>query len=357
MTSSAKLETIDVDPRRDPQWRFLQAHGGSLFTSSAWITAVAGTYELTPAARLLIASDGTACAGVAYCTVDDLRGRRIVSFPFSDYHEPLGRSSRDVANLLQTFTGGLPARFRMPDDRVPDNVEGVGFTARRDLLTHRIAVDASVDSETRFAALHPKVRQNIRRSRRAGIETDLSSEVGQIREFYDLHVEVRTRKYGLLPQPFSFFEAIHDAFAPSGALTVAIARHEGRAIAGIVYLEVGDTLYYKFNASNADELNVRPNEELVWAGMEICTERGLTGIDLGVSDTDQIGLVRYKRKLAQDEREVVTLLATGADPDPCTERVAEASALLPRLTELFTDEAVPLDIAERAGSLLYRYFV
>lgn len=357
MTTQVQPATIEVDPRSDARWEALQPHGGSLFTTSAWITAVTEVYGLTPSARLLIDQDGTARAGIAYCVVDDLRGRRVVSFPFSDYHEPLGACLSDVAVLLGTFIGGSPVRFRIPDRRLPEGIADTGFTERRSLLGHRIVVDLAADSKARFAALHPKVRQNIRRSRRAGVETELSSDLDRLREFYDLHVDVRTRKYGLLPQPFAFFEAIHGAFAPSGRLTVATARYEGRAIAGIVYLEVGDTLYYKFNASNADELNVRPNEDLVWAGIEICAERRLTGIDLGVSEVEQDGLVRYKRKLAHVERDVVTLLTDGAEPDPFAERSAEVSALLSQLTELFTDDAVPHAVAEQAGALLYKYFI
>ncbi len=347
---------VEVDPRTDARWDALQNDGGSLFTSAPWIGAVAEAYDLEPSARLLVDEAGGVLAGVAYCALDDIRGRRLVSFPFSDYHELLGRSAADLAELLGSFVGETPVRFRIPDRCVPGDAAGLGFTEHRDLLRHSIVVDRTIDDEQRFAALHTKVRQNIRKSQRAGITTEMSSGLDQLREFYELHVGVRTRKYRLLPQPFAFFEAIHRAFAPSGALTVALARHEGQAIAGIVYLELGDTLYYKFNASAAEELNVRPNEQLVWAGMERCVERGLSRIDLGISDIDQDGLVHYKRKLAQEESEVVTLTAAGSTPDPFAARAAEVGALLPQLTDLFTTTGVSAEVAERAGELLYRYF-
>lgn len=355
MAASGTASTVEVDPRTDERWADLQRRGGGLFTSPAWARAVTGAYPFTPSARLLVNGAGEATAGIAYCEIDDIRGRRIVSFPFADYHQPLGGTPAERAELLRTFSGPVSARFRVPEGAVSEPL-GEPFERRSDLLMHRIEVDPSLAPDDQFEVLHPKVRQNIRRSRRAGIETELSHDPAALREFYDLHVSVRTRKYRLLPQPFSFFESIYDAFASSGGLTVALARHEGRAIAGIVYLEYGDTLYYKFNASDADGLNVRPNEQLVLAGTQICAERGLTGVDLGISDTDQEGLVRYKRKFAHTEVPVVTLTTPASVTDPCSAQAGAVGALLPQLTDLFTDEAVPAAVAERAGALLYRYF-
>lgn len=345
---------IEIDPCSDEQWERLQLHGGSLFTSSAWLSAVGEAYGLEPTARLLLDDAGRPSAGVAYCLVDDLRGRRLVSFPFSDYHEPLGARPVDVVRLLSTFSGGTPSRFRMPVSRVQPEDPPDGFECRSHLLLHRMEI-AGTTAEERFAALHPKVRQNIRRSRNAGVQVDIGSDIDRVRDFYDLHLATRTRKYRLLPQPFDFFEAIHRHFAPSGALVVALARLDGRAIAGVVYIEVGGTLYYKFNASAAEDLTTRPNEQLVLAGVEQCAARGLNAIDLGISEVDQPGLVRYKRKLASTEAEVVTLQTT-ARSDEQHRHGADFGALLPRLTELFTDDRVPPDVAERAGALLYRYF-
>lgn len=347
---------VEIDPRFDPRWQHLQSHGGSLFTTPAWITAVTATYELRPSARLAVEPDGSVLAGVAYCELHDLRGHRLVSFPFSDFQEPLGASRADVGALLDSFLEGPPATFEVPQHRMPDSELVARFERRADLLQHRIEIDPETDAEKRFSDLHPKVRQNIRRSRRGGVEIELSSDLDALREFYDLHVRVRARKYRLLPQPFEFMKQIHAAFAQNGELTVALARLNGRAIAGVVYLEAGGTLYYKFNASDADQLDVRPNEDLVWAGLEHCVDRGLTGIDLGVSNMDQDGLLRYKRKLADAEQVVVTLRTPGFGSLNEEGPAAEAAALFPELTAILTDERMPLDLVEHAGSMLYRYF-
>ena len=75
-------------------------------------------------------------------------------------------------------------------------------------------------------------------------------------------------------------------------------------------------------------------------------------MDLGASDHDQPGLIRFKRGYASDEREIQTL-ASGPPLDPT---LHEFRALLTRLVDALTHEAVPDGLAEQASAALYRYF-
>lgn len=347
-----------IDPLTDPTWAKLHGGQSTLFSSNAWLRAVAQTYDLKPVAAVGVDDDGNPAGGIAYCTIDDGLGQRVVSFPFSDFQDPVGEPGAAAEAINSVAQGDLPVRFKIPAGSLPsDSVPAVDTdrfpTQRRDLLHHIIDV-TDEDAETQFASLNSQVRQNIRKGRRAGIEVEMRSDLAAVRQFFDLHVGVRTRKYRLLPQPYRFFEAIYESFSDQDHIRVALAKLDGKVVAGIVYIECGDTLYYKFNASDAGELKVRPNELLIWAGIEHCIERGLHGIDLGVSDTDQPGLVRYKRKFAHQEQEVVTLDRPAAgEPDA---RIAELRASFGQLTQLLTDERVPADISEQAGAVLYRYF-
>jgi len=343
--------TIDqINPCSDVRWTELQRHGGSLFTSEPWLRAVASTYGLEPLARILTDATGTPLAGLAFCELDDPLGRRRVSFPFSDFHGPVG-DLEYAGVVLDSFDDDLPTRLRIPADRLPRHDKDCYPTVDTTLLHHTIDVSHELTPEQIFASLKPAVRQNIRKSQRAGVSVELRRDLGAIRTFYDLHVGVRAGKYRLLPQPFEFFRALHEAFEATNQIVVALAELEGRAIAGVLYIESGATLYYKFNASASDELSVRPNEQLLLAGMELCLERGLHSIDLGVSDTDQPGLIRYKRKFAQREQDVITLRSAAPVDDSAILRET-----LGQLTELLTDPRVPRSVAEDAGALLYRYF-
>lgn len=349
------VASSEIDPLDDPRWEDLNTRGGTLFSSSPWLRAVADTYGLKPRAKVVQDASGELVAGLAYCRIDDMLGPRLISFPFSDFQEPVGdpgRAGPAIQALIDEATDGAPIRLRIPDDRLPELATELFPHQDRELLHHRIAV-SETDPDKQFAALNGQVRQNIRRSRRDGLHVEMRSDLDAVRMFYDLHVGVRTMKYRLLPQPFRFFESLHAVFAPHDRLRVALATFDGRAVAGIFYIEWGDTLYYKFNASAADGLSVRPNEALIWAGMEHCLQRGLSKIDLGVSDTDQPGLVRYKRKFAGFEQEVVTLKTA---PPAASPHSGELRTLFGNLTDLFTDPGVPSAVAEAAGDVLYRYF-
>ena len=344
----------DIDPLTDPAWESLHVSTQStLFSSPLWLRAVADTYGLKPLARVAFDHDHQPLGGIAYCSVDDPLGERIISFPFSDFQDPVGNLDAVAEAAASLADPTKPIRLRIPDNRLPALDQQLFPNVER-LLLHHIVTVTGDDADTQFAALHSQVRQNIRKARRAGIEVELRSDLDAVRTFYDLHVGVRTRKYRLLPQPFSFFESLHATFAPADHLRVALAVLDGRPVAGIIYIECGSTLYYKFNASDVDGLKVRPNELLVWAGIEHCIERGLTGIDLGVSDTDQPGLIRYKRKFAQFEQEVATITGTAAVTSP---QVSDLKSTFGQLTKLLTDPSVPADISEQAGAVLYRYFV
>ena len=72
-----------------------------------------------------------------------------------------------------------------------------------------------------------------------------------------------------------------------------------------------------------------------------------------MSDLDQPGLVRYKKKFTTQERRVSVLRRVGVGP---AGRALEAGGTLGPLTALLTATDVPAAITEQAGDLLYRYF-
>jgi len=119
-----------------------------------------------------------------------------------------------------------------------------------------------------------------------------------------------------------------------------------------VFLECGDTLYYKFNASV--ERDGCPNDLLVWEGIRIGQRRGLKLFDFGASDLDQPGLLRYKRKFATIERRIFRLQYK---PEGYLDRRASAAnEALKSITYLLTDPGVPDRITQAAGGDFYALF-
>jgi CelD/BcsL family acetyltransferase involved in cellulose biosynthesis len=170
---------------------------------------------------------------------------------------------------------------------------------------------------------------------------------------HGLHVLLRKNKYGYLAQPQEFFERIWQEFAPDGRCATLVASVDGHVVAAALFLEWNGALYYKFGASLAEHLHLRPNDAIYWTGIRLALDRGLDLVDWGLSDLDQPGLVRFKRKWATIERRLLTLRSGTPAPRPGAREFGDT---LTALTGLLTGPTVPDDVTARAGALLYRYF-
>jgi CelD/BcsL family acetyltransferase involved in cellulose biosynthesis len=167
-----------------------------------------------------------------------------------------------------------------------------------------------------------------------------------------LHVLLRKNKYGLLAQPIELFERIWQEFSENDGIVTLLARVDGDIVAGAVFLIWKDVLYYKFGASLAESLRLRPNDAVAWTALKWASERNLRMLDWGLSDLNPPGLVGYKRKWANEERRIITVRSAGWEEA----QNRESGHLLEELTHLLTGGDVPDHITERAGALLYRYF-
>jgi CelD/BcsL family acetyltransferase involved in cellulose biosynthesis len=339
-----------VDPRTDPLWRRLtEGPQGSLFTSPPWISALSDCYGFQPTARVGVDPSGRPESGLVWMDVQDLRGRRRLALPFSDRADPIVRDTEAWATVAtDALAGDLPFTVRCLDAnpaQADPRLTTVGQAA-----WHLTPLDRTPDEL--HAAFRPQTRRNLATAERAGVEIVLSADRTAIAEYHRLHVQLRKRKYRMLAQPLAFFDRIWQAFAPADGIRTALALVAGQPVAGAVYLVWHDTVYYKFGASQAEFLPLRPNDALHWHVMGWAHARGLRALDWGLSDLDQPGLCAYKRKWASVERRICTLNAGG----PPAGRSEEIERTLRTVTELLTDPAVPDDVTDRGGSALYRLF-
>ncbi|HET7034691.1 MAG TPA: GNAT family N-acetyltransferase [Thermomicrobiaceae bacterium] len=346
------ITRVRVDPTTDPVWqRLLQRHPAGLFHSPEWLRVLPATYGLAVESLVLLDDSGEPEAGLPYCVLSDPRGERVASLPFSDYCDPLVSTSEQWQALADGLLAlGLPVSLRCLHNAVP--LDDARFPLIKRAHWHGLDLDRSLDDL--WMAIDPAARRAIRKAERSGLTVRLAQGEDDLRAFFALHLGIRKYKYGLLAQPFRFFQAIREQFVDSGRFALMLAEMDGEAVGGVLYLAWGETLYYKFSASSLSRLELRPTDLLIWEGIRHAKERGLRRIDLGLSDWDQDGLVRYKRKFASREGTISFLHHASARP--ATEAEQEVGALLGRLTGLFTDPSVPDPISERAGALLYRYF-
>jgi CelD/BcsL family acetyltransferase involved in cellulose biosynthesis len=347
------MDIVCIDPRTDVLWRKLvEEHESDAFHSPGWLRALGDTYDFDVRAYVLVDEAGQPVAGIPFGRIADIRGQRIVTLPFSDYCDPLvGKVEhwqRLIEPLLQEHS---PFTIRCVHSSLP--LEDERFTLVNKAHWH--GMDLRPDLDALWSGLDSSARRAIRKAEKLGVVVHRAQEESTLRAFFEMHLGIRKYKYRLLAQPYRFFENIWRHCIQDGHGALLVAAYEGNLIGGALFLEWKDRLYYKFNASIQAELAVRPNDLVIWRGIQYGKAQGHTFLDFGLSDWDQDGLVRYKRKFATEEK-TISFLRCSPNGGP-TPQVQQVVTLLPQIIQLFTDEAVPDQVTEKAGDVLYQFFV
>lgn len=344
------MNIVEIDPIKDEAWAILVAEFDSdVFHSPAWMQVLADTYGFEPRAVALVDDLGTPTAGLAYCHVNGMKGERLVSLPFSDFCDPLISDEEDMRIITDRLTSsGYPVTLRLLRNKL----------VLRDPRFHEIGdakwhgIDLSRDPDQIWQDLSSSARRAIRKAGSSNLNVRPAEDESDLRAFYELHLRVRKYRYRLLAQPYTFFTNISHRFLQDEDGVLLLAEVGGQIIGGVLFLTWKDKLYYKFNAWDPDYSALRPNDAVMWMGIGHGTKNDLSLLDLGLSDSDQEGLIRYKQKYATEGRDIQAV--TSADPEDSGDR--ESWSFLPRLVDLLTADDVPDGTTERAGDLLYRMF-
>jgi len=349
---SGRLQVVTIDPTTDPRWeQLLAGRRADIFHSPPWLRTLRDAYDLAIESRILIDAHDQPVAGFVYSAVVDVMDPRVVSLPFSDFCDPLASTSSEWAAVTAgLLTEGRRLHLRCLHSALPLDEPLLASSGR----ARWHAIDLTRTPEDVWNGIASSARRSIRKARDEGVEVRTGESIHDLRAFFELHLGVRKHKYRLLAQPWPFFEHLWKHLLSQGHGRLLLAVRSGQVLGGVLFLEWGRTLYYKFNASQPDLLGVRPNDLVIWEAIEHGLANGFERLDFGLTDWDQEGLLRFKWKYATEEKTVHALQHLPHGPSAGE---AEMRALLPRLTDLLTRADVPDIVTEEAGGLLYRYFV
>ena len=346
------MKIVQVDPRVDPIWQTLADRGGSsVFHSPSWIQVLTETYGWQASAYVVLDDRGEPQAGIPFCRIADMMGERILALPFSDYCDPLVNDQQCWDFLVECLLlNRCPINLRCLHNRIP--LTDQRFTVVKQAKWHRLDMRPVLDEL--WDGIDHSAHRAIRKSQREGVEVRVAKSEGELRAFFEMHLKIRKYKLGMLAQPFVFFQNIWRRFVDKQNGFLLLAVYQDKILAGDFFLQWKDTLYYKFNASLPSDLSHRPNDLLVWEGIRCGKATGFDFLDFGLSDIDQEGLLRYKRKFGTEEK-IISFLRCAPDVSPnLAERFTRD--LLTQLTRRFTDQMVPDLVTEKAGEDLYRLF-
>ena len=369
------IMTIDIiDPIAYPGWdqQVLRLSGCSFFHSSAWARVLSESYGFRPL-YFTIFDSGLLSACLPVMEIDSfLTGRRGVSLPFTDYCEPLVSADGQFEELLREATAyGANKGWKSLELRGGGSFLGCNPSSSTYLL-HTLDLSSgrahsanpqlnlssqpsnflsfqSSGSAPPFSTFRESTRRNIRKASENGVRVEISTTEQSVRQFYKLNQMTR-KDHGLPPQPYRFFEEIHEHVISKGCGFVVVAFQEKTPIAASVYFHFGRFAIYKYGASDKRYRHLRPNNLVMWEAIRWYIENGYASLSLGRTDLGHEGLRQFKNGWGVMEQTLSYYrytFKTGAFVRNDNEKINGIGSRVASLA--------PLPVLRAVGSLLYRH--
>ncbi|MFA6563350.1 MAG: GNAT family N-acetyltransferase [Verrucomicrobiia bacterium] len=292
-----------VNPLEESGWdAALKLHpASSIFHSAAWARVLQATYGYTPV-YFTLRESGSLRALLPLMEVDSwLTGKRGVSLPFTDDCEPLCSDDVALTGMLQkVMEYGAERNWRYLECRGGKEFFA-GAPASTAFYGHRLILTGG--EEAVFAKVESAVRRAIRKAEKGGISIEFGQSLDAMRTFYELHCKTRNR-HGLPPQPFRFFQNIHDYILAQNHGFVVLARYQQVPVASAVYFHWGKNAIYKYGASDETFQNLRANNLVMWEAIKWYGRNSYRQLHFGRTSLINQGLRRFKLGWGTEEHSI-----------------------------------------------------
>ena len=292
-----------VNPLEAGDWdaMLLACPGSSFFHTAAWARVLHRTYGYTPA-YFTRREAGHLQALLPVMEVDSwLTGRRGVSLPFTDDCEPLCLDGGGFDGIMQALMNyGAERDWNYLECRGGKTLFG-DAPASTSFYGHRLSLAGG--DEALFAKVESPVRRAVRKAEKEGVTVEFAQSLDAMRTFYALHCKTRTR-HGLPPQPFLFFQNIHEFVVAQNHGFVVVARHRGVPVACNVYFHWGKNAIYKYGASDEAYQQLRANNLVMWEAIRWYGRQNFEQLHFGRTSLTNQGLRRFKLGWGTEEHGV-----------------------------------------------------
>jgi len=290
-----------LNPSEHPDWdaQLLRSDDHSFFHTSLWARVLEATYGFKPLYFVLQEGGRFSLMMPMMEVYGPLKGKRGVALPFTDRCAPLFQEPESVKAAVQcAIDFGKTSNWRSIDWR-DDRYGYEGTRTWETYLIHEIGLGKT--EEDHFKSLGGNNRRNIHKALRDGVTVRIEQSAGSLNSFYRLNCVTRKR-HGLPPQPFIFFKNVFEHILSRDHGLVFSAYHAGKVIAAAVFFHFGTEALFKYGASEMDHQGLRPNNLIMWEALKWYNSRGFGSLNLGRTELDNPGLLRYKRSWGATER-------------------------------------------------------
>ncbi len=155
-----------------------------------------------------------------------------------------------------------------------------------------------VTPEELWSDYEGKVRKNVQRARREGLEVRFDTQGNRVDDFIEIYESTMDRR-GALRQyyfPRTFFESIITDLP--GQFLFACVMAGDRVVSSEIILISAETAYFFLGGTRAEAFALRPNDLLKHESFLRCRGMGIQRFVLGGGYGADDGLLRYKRSFA-----------------------------------------------------------
>lgn len=209
---------------------------------------------------------------------------------------------------------------------------------------HRLDLRPSLDKL--YGGFHRDcIRRRIRHAERQPLRYEEGRSESLVRSLYALIVLTRSRQH--LPlQPFEWF---HNLVAQMGEnVCLRVAFIQDRPVAGILTMNHGNTVYYKYGGSDAEFHHLGAIPMPFGRTIQAAKASGRELLDFGRSDCENRGLIRFKERWGAQSVRLTLWRSPLHEVSPSLER------LKMRLAKAVC-ASVPFKMLLFAGRLMYRH--
>jgi hypothetical protein len=282
-----------INPLLDPDWDrgVLEHPEFSFFHSSAWARVLVRSYQHQPVYLRCGPKNRPAALLPMMEVQSTVTGRRGVSLPFTDSCEPLLFSEHSWEPLFKGLSEmARERRWKRFELRGAGRLERLTGSANN-FVGHTLGLSDS--PEALFSRFTSANRRAIRKAEKRQLRIEASQSRNSLQCYYQLHLLTRKR-HGLPPQPWSFFENIHEEVISSGLGFVVMAHHRTTPVAGAVFFHFGRSAVYKFGASDANYQELRGNNLVMWEAIRLLNRGGFQRLHFGRTSLANEGLRNFK---------------------------------------------------------------
>lgn len=337
-----------TNPLEEENWNnlLISTPGCSFFHTSNWADVLSKSYNYKPF-YLCARKENTFISLLPVMEVNSaLTGRRGVCLPFTDTCEPIAENAQQFQKLFdQAVSLGKKQKWKYLEIRGGEKYLSAKKPSQ---LFWGHTLDLSCAQQQLFSNLRDSTRRNIKKAQNENINVTISTSPQSMMDFYRLNTMTR-REHGLPPQPYKFFQHLHNQVIARDMGFIATAFLRDCAIAANVYFKFGHEVIYKYGASDKAFQHLRANNLVMWEAIKWSIDQGFAKLYFGRTEPENKGLMQFKAGWGVKPYQIYyyryDLQKNGFAVDH--------SEINPFFTKLFSK--LPIPVLEIMGRILYRH--